>query len=506
MLRTILHMPGRAAGQTPRSTHAVVSVCQAATNVTVAFVAARTRQTIDADSIGRRGCPHPRQFLPAFPCCHQPLLACSYRPRCCYADRCCRCSQCGRSPGRGRAHRHRERARVRRNPVHRCRYGATTRCAINPTTYRDPRRGHRGVHCSSARVLSTAANRAADDTGDAEAAGGDSRLTGSGVTNVYRSDMNGGLADSADQSVCVTDVNNDTDGGGETGGGDANDGITGGPKEPDDGEITSTLVNADGVGREAGEGHNTGGEGRDKDYRTEGGLANDNGGADGGDTNGELLDVAEPGSDGSDGHGTDSEDSGDGDDAGGSETSGAEDDGYDGECGGDSDCDAADGSGDAFKAGSADGTPTRARRLCWRLSPKKGRIRWVIAGPVRDHRNVNVHLFTTALVVESLSGLSSREVYVRAVPTLVQKRMYSSVAAAHESVLYVAADHDDPSTCSEEPSWAPGPSGALSVRRILDRAATSVKQSGGRVDRGSVKFVSFVPLTFHPWYAYTVRL
>lgn len=240
------------------------------------------------------------------------------------------------------------------------------------------------------------------------------------------------------------------------------------------------------------------------------GLAGGDDGAGAGDGDGALVDRAELG---------DVRAAGDGTRNGGSDCDDeVEGNGGDGGSGGDGDDGNAEGgvadagvaptddSENASKSESVDASPTRARQLCWRLPTKKGRCRWVIAGPVGDHRSVNVHLFTTALVVESLPDLSSREVYARAVPMLVKKGVYRSVAAAHESILYAATDRDDAGSSAKEPSWEVDTLGTLPVRRILDRAATAVTQSGGRVDRGYVKFISFVPLPSHPWYAYAIRL
>lgn len=153
-----------------------------------------------------------------------------------------------------------------------------------------------------------------------------------------------------------------------------------------------------------------------------------------------------------------------------------------------------------------DRPPPRAHRLCCRLPAKGGRSRWVIAGPVHDHREVDVNAFTKAIVVESLSSWSSREVYVRAIPTLIKKGVYPSVAATFESIRYIAAEQGDSGLTGEEPSWPADFSETLPIRRVIDRAAAAMTRSGGRVISGSVKFVSGVPLAAHPWYAYAMRL
>lgn len=148
--------------------------------------------------------------------------------------------------------------------------------------------------------------------------------------------------------------------------------------------------------------------------------------------------------------------------------------------------------------------PDRVRRLCWRLQPVAGQGRWIIAGPMREDGDVDPLKFTMAIVVEGLRDLSSREVYARAVPMLVKRNMYKSVAAAHASLEHVRMEYDGSSTGLDEPSWAVDMTHGLPFRRILDRAAAFMKQD--RVALGLVKFISFQPLSMHPWYAYKLRL
>lgn len=247
------------------------------------------------------------------------------------------------------------------------------------------------------------------------------------------------------------------------------------------------------------------------DDDTDGDLTDDGDDVRGADTEGALLLAPESGDDGADGDGsdvcgTDCDDAVKGGCADGGDAPSDREGGFDDEGGAGTGDVSLGSSDDALEAENANVSPARARQLCWRLPTKKGRCRWVIAGPLCDHLAVDVRLFTTALTVKSLPDLTPREVYVRAVPTLVKKGVYPSVAAAYESVLYVAADYEDPGSSAREPSWTADPSGPLPVRRILDRARAAMVQSGGRVDRGYVKFVSFVPLPTHPWYAYCVRL
>lgn len=150
---------------------------------------------------------------------------------------------------------------------------------------------------------------------------------------------------------------------------------------------------------------------------------------------------------------------------------------------------------------------SKKRRLCSRLSTAGGRGRWVIAGPVHDHDDVNPFRFSVAILVESLPTFTSREVYARAVPMLVQKGVYSSLAAAYPSMQHVTAEPDSSTTLSQdEPSWTVADDAEVPVRRVLDRAAEAVKRSGNLVAKGFVKFVAFLPLTSHPWYAYATRL
>lgn len=151
--------------------------------------------------------------------------------------------------------------------------------------------------------------------------------------------------------------------------------------------------------------------------------------------------------------------------------------------------------------------PSKRRRLCSRLPMVGGRGRWVIAGPIDDHEDVDPFRFSFAILVEGVATFSCREVYARAVPMLVHKGVYCSTAAAYPSMQHVAAELDNASTSAlDEPSWAvPDPDG-VPVRRVLDRAAEAVKRSRNRVANGFVKFVAFLPLSSHPWYAYATRL
>lgn len=168
--------------------------------------------------------------------------------------------------------------------------------------------------------------------------------------------------------------------------------------------------------------------------------------------------------------------------------------------------------GDALSAAVSDDDDdvgeqvVRVRRLCCRLPMVAGRGRWIIAGPVADHRSVDPLLFTMAIVVEALLEFSCRELYARAVPLLVRKGMYSSVAAAYASVRYVSDEQDCNPSSAEEPSWQTDDPDGLPVRRVLDRAAGAVRRSTGRVEAGSVKFICCVPPSSHPWYAHALRL
>lgn len=408
-------------------------------------------------------------------------------------------------------------------------------CFFQETAFWSPccvrRRPSSAVETSVAKVValcSAVSDAGGDDVGDAEA---DNSDMGGHRTQDY-DDTRAGAGDGG-----LKDRDNDT-GPGDEGcglrGGDgghgeddvghmagedaaAGDDETGfGDRDGDgDGVEDGSLAYGDGGGgddsggdEEAGDKAERGGDADDdpNDALTGGGDEED--GGDGGDA---PMIVTEPGDDGAprdgaDERSTDCDEDSEHSDAGSGDSGDDGGDEGDEEGGDDASAALADDSDDSSKAESVDAPPTRARQLCWRLPPKKGRCRWVIAGPVRDHGTVDVRLFTTALVVESVPGLSSREVYARAVPMLVKKGVYSSVAAAHESVLFVAANGDGTSSSAGEPSWAADPSGLLPVRRILDRAAVAMVQSGGRVGRGYVKFVSFVPLASHPWYAYAVRL
>lgn len=148
----------------------------------------------------------------------------------------------------------------------------------------------------------------------------------------------------------------------------------------------------------------------------------------------------------------------------------------------------------------------RMRRVCWRLPVVGGRCRWVVAGPVMDHCIVDPLQFSMAIIIEGLPTFSCREAYARSVPILIKKGMYASVAAAHESIMHVADEHQSSTSTSIEPSWRTGSPDGVPIRRVLDRAFGAVRRSGGRVDDGFVKFVSVVPLASHPWYAYQTRL
>lgn len=151
---------------------------------------------------------------------------------------------------------------------------------------------------------------------------------------------------------------------------------------------------------------------------------------------------------------------------------------------------------------------TKTKRLCWRLPPVAGRGRWVIAGPVISHVDIDPLRFTTAIVVEALPEFSSREVYARAAHLLVAKGMYTSMVATHESLLHVREEYDPCSTPTTEPSWDLDlnvPEG-VPVRRVLDRASSYSRRTKRRVPEGYVKFIGQVPLSTHPWYAYGLRL
>lgn len=148
--------------------------------------------------------------------------------------------------------------------------------------------------------------------------------------------------------------------------------------------------------------------------------------------------------------------------------------------------------------------PARMGRVCWRLSSVAVRGRWIMAGPVHDLDDVDPLAFTTAVAVEGLPKLSSREVYARAVPLLVTKHMYRSTAAAHASVEHVRTEYDSSSATFEEPCWQVDKSNGLPFRRILDEAIACMKQ--GRVKDGLIKFISLEPLASHPWRAYKLRL
>lgn len=152
--------------------------------------------------------------------------------------------------------------------------------------------------------------------------------------------------------------------------------------------------------------------------------------------------------------------------------------------------------------------PSHVRRVCCRLPQVDSRARWVIAGPVNDHLHVDPLQFTQAVVVEGLPDFSVRETYARAVPILIKKGMYTSIAATYESMLHVSQTHEASPAGASEPSWVSYDvgGGALPMRRILDRASVALKNSARRVARGFVKLVGTVPLPTHPWYAYRMKL
>lgn len=148
----------------------------------------------------------------------------------------------------------------------------------------------------------------------------------------------------------------------------------------------------------------------------------------------------------------------------------------------------------------------KMRRLCWRLPPVEGKGRWIIAGPVVDHQDMDPKLFTKAVVVEGLQHLSSREIYVRSLPMLIKKGLYPSWAAAHESLLHVFTEHDVSRSSSEEPTRDFDSTNGLPLRLIRYKAAAAVTRSRGRVSGGFVEFISFEPTSSHPWCAYETRL
>lgn len=159
-------------------------------------------------------------------------------------------------------------------------------------------------------------------------------------------------------------------------------------------------------------------------------------------------------------------------------------------------------------AGLGTSGPSHVRRICCRLPNVEGRGRWIIAGPVPDDCDVDPLLFTAAAIVEGLPTFTSREVYVRAVPELVKMRMYSSVAAAYRSVRHVSDSSGDSPLGSMEPSWTNvGVTGDddLPVRRILDRAAATLRKCDRRVANGFVRLVSPVAPSTHPWHVYRAK-
>lgn len=150
---------------------------------------------------------------------------------------------------------------------------------------------------------------------------------------------------------------------------------------------------------------------------------------------------------------------------------------------------------------------SRKRRICCRLPAAGGRGRWVIAGPILGEDDVDPFRFSVAIMVEGLPSFSCREVYARSVPMLVDKGVYSSIAAAFPSMRRVATESGDAAACSQnEPSWSSGDTEDIPIRRVLDAAAAAMKRSGKHVAKGYVKFVAFLPLSTHPWYAHNVHL
>lgn len=209
------------------------------------------------------------------------------------------------------------------------------------------------------------------------------------------------------------------------------------------------------------------------------------------------------------GRGRDGDDDEDGDGGGDEEGDGVgdgdEDDEKDGhgDCGGDGDgmsdgvgdgSDDVDGGGDqSSEAQEPHVIRARIRRLCWRLPAIAGKGRWLIAGPILDHEKVDPCLFAHILLVEGLPKFSSREVYLRALPMMVRKEMYTSAHAAHESVKRVSAEHDGAST--SEPSWGGNMDKEIPLRLILDKAAAHLMNPARRrVAEGSVNFTAFKPM------------
>lgn len=208
------------------------------------------------------------------------------------------------------------------------------------------------------------------------------------------------------------------------------------------------------------------------------------------------------------GRGRDGDDDEDGDGGGDEEGDGVgdgdEDDEKDGhgDCGGDGDgisdgvgdgSDDVDGGGDqSSEAQEPHVIRARIRWLCWRLPAIAGKGRWLIAGPILDHKKVDPCLFAHIVLVEGLPKFSSREVYLRALPMMVRKEMYTSAHAAHESVKRVSAEHDGAST--SEPSWGGNMDKEIPLRLILDKAAHLMNPARRRVAEGSVNFTAFKPM------------
>lgn len=212
------------------------------------------------------------------------------------------------------------------------------------------------------------------------------------------------------------------------------------------------------------------------------------------------------------GRGRDGDDDEDGDGGGDEEGDGVGDGDEDDEKDGHGDC---GGDGDGMSDGVGDGSDdvdgggdqsseaqephviiyvirARIRRLCWRLPAIAGKGRWLIAGPILDHEKVDPCLFAHILLVEGLPKFSSREVYLRALPMMVRKEMYTSAHAAHESVKRVSAEHDGAST--SEPSWGGNMDKEIPLRLILDKAAHLMNPARRRVAEGSVNFTALKPM------------
>jgi len=150
------------------------------------------------------------------------------------------------------------------------------------------------------------------------------------------------------------------------------------------------------------------------------------------------------------------------------------------------------------------------RRACCRIRNEGGRGRWMVAGPLPATGAVDPGKFTHVIVLAGSETLSNRELYARAVPILVKKGMFPSVAASYDSLRRIGTEttvstdgRDEPSwrgiNCDEE--WGPG-----QARRVLDRAAAVVNNCRRRVDKGYVHFVRAEPPAAHPWHAYATGL